>query len=115
MSCLIRFALAALLTMLASAAPAQPYPTRPIRMLVSFPPGGAALASIVRTAASAKRMRHGMTILMMRWSRAAGSPRHFAACGRMRTTKVEHSQACRSSGEHRIMAFTALRGMGSSE
>src|SRR5215470_2187849 len=41
MSCLIRFALAAVLTMLASAAPAQPYPTRPIRLLVSFPPGGA--------------------------------------------------------------------------
>src|SRR5215831_16845606 len=41
MSCLVRFALAALLTMLASAAPAQSYPTRPIRLLVSFPPGGA--------------------------------------------------------------------------
>src|SRR5262249_47840168 len=41
MSCLIRFALAAVLAMLASAAPAQPYPTRPIRLLVSFPPGGA--------------------------------------------------------------------------
>jgi len=39
--CLIRFALAAVLAMLASAAPAQPYPTRPIRLLVSFPPGGA--------------------------------------------------------------------------
>src|SRR5215468_5144986 len=41
MSCLIRFALAAVLAMLASAATAQPYPTRPIRLLVSFPPGGA--------------------------------------------------------------------------
>src|SRR5262249_12210684 len=39
--CLIRFAPAAVLTMLAGAAPAQPYPTRPIRLLVSFPPGGA--------------------------------------------------------------------------
>jgi tripartite-type tricarboxylate transporter receptor subunit TctC len=39
--CLIRFALAAVLAMLASAAPAQPYPARPIRLLVSFPPGGA--------------------------------------------------------------------------
>src|SRR5215469_13283634 len=38
---LIRFAFAAVLAMLASAAPAQPYPTRPIRLLVSFPPGGA--------------------------------------------------------------------------
>jgi tripartite-type tricarboxylate transporter receptor subunit TctC len=41
MSFLIRFAFAAVLAMLASAAPAQPYPTRPIRLLVSFPPGGA--------------------------------------------------------------------------
>jgi tripartite-type tricarboxylate transporter receptor subunit TctC len=41
MSCLIRFALAAVVAMLASAALAQPYPTRPIRLLVSFPPGGA--------------------------------------------------------------------------
>src|SRR5262249_27841986 len=41
MSCRVRFARAALLTMLASAAPAQSYPTRPIRLLVSFPPGGA--------------------------------------------------------------------------
>src|SRR2546429_6751932 len=39
--CLIRFALAAVLAMLASAAPAQPYPTRPIGLLVAFPPGGA--------------------------------------------------------------------------
>jgi len=39
--CLIRFALAAVLAMLASAAPAQTYPARPIRLLVSFPPGGA--------------------------------------------------------------------------
>ena len=38
---LIRFAFAAVLAMLASAAPAQTYPTRPIRLLVSFPPGGA--------------------------------------------------------------------------
>jgi hypothetical protein len=48
-------------------------------------------------------------------SRAVGSPRHFAACGRMRTTKVEHSKTCRSSAEHRIMAFTALWGTGSRE
>src|SRR5215831_15949438 len=38
---LVRFAFAAVLAMVASAAPAQPYPTRPIRLLVSFPPGGA--------------------------------------------------------------------------
>src|SRR5499426_474605 len=40
-SCLIRFALAAVVATLSSAAPADPYPTRPIRLLVSFPPGGA--------------------------------------------------------------------------
>src|SRR5437660_9335622 len=40
-SCLMRFAFAAVVAMLATAAPAQPYPTRPIRVLVSFPPGGA--------------------------------------------------------------------------
>jgi tripartite-type tricarboxylate transporter receptor subunit TctC len=39
-SCLVRFVLVAVAT-LASAAPADPYPTRPIRLLVSFPPGGA--------------------------------------------------------------------------
>ena len=39
--CLTRFALAAVFAMLASAAPAQTYPARPIRLLVSFPPGGA--------------------------------------------------------------------------
>src|SRR4029453_12143768 len=38
-SCLIRFALAAVVAMLATAAPAQSYPTRPIRLLVSFPAG----------------------------------------------------------------------------
>ena len=41
LSSLIRFAFVAVLAMLASAAPAQPFPTRPIRLLVSFPPGGA--------------------------------------------------------------------------
>jgi tripartite-type tricarboxylate transporter receptor subunit TctC len=42
MSWLIRVALAAVVAMLASGALAQTYPTRPIRLLVSFPPGGAA-------------------------------------------------------------------------
>jgi tripartite-type tricarboxylate transporter receptor subunit TctC len=41
MTYLIRLVLAALVAMLATAAAAQPYPTRPIRLLVSFPPGGA--------------------------------------------------------------------------
>src|SRR5712691_6760237 len=43
MTYLGRFVLAALVAaMLATAAAAQPYPARPIRLLVSFPPGGAA-------------------------------------------------------------------------
>jgi tripartite-type tricarboxylate transporter receptor subunit TctC len=42
MSCLIRFAVAAVLALSASAALAQSYPVRPVRLLVSFPPGGAA-------------------------------------------------------------------------
>jgi len=42
MSALIRFVLAAAIAVLASAASAQTYPARPIRLLVSFPPGGAA-------------------------------------------------------------------------
>src|SRR5260370_2457970 len=40
--CLIRFALAAVFAMLASAAPAQTYPAPPIRLQVSFRPRGAA-------------------------------------------------------------------------
>jgi tripartite-type tricarboxylate transporter receptor subunit TctC len=39
---LIRIVLAALVAGATTAAPAQPYPSRPIRLLVSFPPGGAA-------------------------------------------------------------------------
>jgi tripartite-type tricarboxylate transporter receptor subunit TctC len=42
MRSLIRLVLAALAAMLVTAAAAQPYPSRPIRLLVSFPPGGAA-------------------------------------------------------------------------
>jgi tripartite-type tricarboxylate transporter receptor subunit TctC len=42
MTYLIRFVVAAWVGMLATAAFAQSYPTRPIRLLVSFPPGGAA-------------------------------------------------------------------------
>ena len=41
MACLVRFMLAALVAMLATAAAAQSYPTRPIRLIVGFPPGGA--------------------------------------------------------------------------
>ncbi len=42
MRCLARFALASLFAVFTTAALAQPYPARPIRLLVSFPPGGAA-------------------------------------------------------------------------
>ena len=42
MSWLIRLAVSAVSVMLATAAVAQPYPNRPIRLFVSFPPGGAA-------------------------------------------------------------------------
>jgi tripartite-type tricarboxylate transporter receptor subunit TctC len=41
MLCLIRFALAGLVAMVTTAAGAQSYPTRPIRLIVGFPPGGA--------------------------------------------------------------------------
>src|ERR1700737_2934934 len=39
--CLRRLIAAALLAVVATAAIAQPYPTRPVKLLVSFPPGGA--------------------------------------------------------------------------
>jgi len=41
MACLIRFLLAALVAMPATAAAAQSYPTRALRIIVGFPPGGA--------------------------------------------------------------------------
>jgi tripartite-type tricarboxylate transporter receptor subunit TctC len=40
-SCHARFVIAAFLTIGATATIAQPYPSRPIKLLVSFPPGGA--------------------------------------------------------------------------
>ena len=42
MSYFVRFAVAALLIAEPFAAAAQTYPSRPIKLLVSFPPGGAA-------------------------------------------------------------------------
>ena len=41
MSWLMRLILAGAVAALAGGALAQPYPTRPVRLLVSFPPGGA--------------------------------------------------------------------------
>src|SRR5260221_9809435 len=62
-SALIRFALAAALAMLASAAPGEPYPTRPIRLLVSFPPGGAS-DLIARTLGQPLRVRLGQPVVV---------------------------------------------------
>ena len=41
MSALARFVLAAAVAISATAALAQSYPSRPIRMILAFPPGGA--------------------------------------------------------------------------
>src|SRR5215470_15323376 len=60
---LIRIALAAALAMLASAAPAETYPARPIRLLISFTPGGAS-DLIARTLGAPLSARLGQPIVV---------------------------------------------------
>jgi tripartite-type tricarboxylate transporter receptor subunit TctC len=63
MSRLLRLVLATVATLFTTAAPAQPYPTRPIRLLVSFPPGGAA-DLVARTVGQPLSERLGQPIVV---------------------------------------------------
>src|SRR5438128_1718020 len=63
MPCLIRIMLATVLALAASAALAQSYPTRPIRLIVSFPPGGA-VDVIARTVGQPLGERLGQSIVV---------------------------------------------------
>src|SRR5437016_4739398 len=63
MSCLSRLALATCLAMLASTALAQSYPTRPIRFILPFPPGGATDV-IARTVGQPLAARLGQPVVV---------------------------------------------------
>jgi tripartite-type tricarboxylate transporter receptor subunit TctC len=63
MSCLRRLALAAFLAMLTSAAHAQTYPARPIRLILPFPPGGATDV-IARTVGQPLAARLGQPVVV---------------------------------------------------
>jgi tripartite-type tricarboxylate transporter receptor subunit TctC len=63
MRCLIRVMLAAVVAMLATAAEAQSYPTRAIRLIVAFPPGGATDV-IARTVGQALAARLGQPVVI---------------------------------------------------
>ena len=83
--CLIRFALAAVFAMPASAAPAQTYPARPIRLLVSFPPGGAS-DLVARTLGQPLGARLGQPVVVensgfIALARDARPPLFYASIG----------------------------------
>src|SRR2546430_17052150 len=61
--CLRRLIVAGFLAAIASAALAQPYPTRPVKLLVSFPPGGASDV-IARLIAQPLTLRLGQPVIV---------------------------------------------------